>query len=79
MLLPEARELLGQKLEQLKNYKDEDQIAINARDLRSFGIDVNPAIPGGNPVFLTVGDLRAVAVEEAVQPVEEDCGCPELE
>jgi hypothetical protein len=76
---PEARELLGQKLEQLKNFQDNDQIAINARDLRAFGMDVSPEIPGGNPVFLTVGDLRAVAVVEEVQPVKEDCGCPETE
>jgi hypothetical protein len=76
---PEARELLGQKIEQLKNYRNEDQIAINAKDLRSFGIDVSPKITGGNPVFLTVGDLRALAVVEEVQPVKEDCGCPETE
>lgn len=76
---PEARKLLGEKLDQLKNFKDGDQIAINAKDLRSFGMDVNPLIPGANPVFLTVGDLRAVAVVEEVQPVVEDCGCPETE
>ena len=76
---PEARELLGQKIEQLKHFNDNDQIAINARDLRSFGMDVDPGIPAGNPVFLTVGDLRAVASVEDVQPVEEDCGCPEME
>ena len=76
---PEARELLGQKLDQLKAYKDDDRIAINARDLRAFGIHVNPGIPDGNPVFLTVGQLRDVAVEESVEPVVEDCGCPELE
>lgn len=76
---PEARVLLGQKLDQLKSYKDDDQIAINARDLRAFGIPVDSAIPGGNPVFLTVGQLRDVATEESVEPVIEDCGCPEME
>lgn len=76
---PEARELLGQKLDQLKAYKDGEQIAVNARDLRAFGIHVNPGIPDRNPVFLTVGQLRDVATEESVEPVVEDCGCPSEE
>lgn len=76
---PGARLLLGEKLEQLKAYKNEDQIAINARDLRAFGFQVDETIPDGNPVFLTVGNLREIASEEAIEPVVEDCGCPELE
>jgi len=76
---PEAKELLGQKLEQLKRFDDKDQIAVNARDLRAFGIEVAQGTPDRNPVFLTVGDLRAVASKEEVQPVEDDCGCPEME
>lgn len=76
---PEARELLGQKIEQLKQFKDSDEVAINARDLRAFNFEVDSKIPDGNPVFLTVGDLRAVATAESVEPIEEDCGCPKTE
>ena len=78
-MTPEAKVLLGEKIEQLKHYKDEDRIAINARDLRAFGHPVAEEIPPLNPVFLTVGDLRAIASKEQVEPVVEDCGCPETE
>jgi hypothetical protein len=76
---PEAKELLGQKIEQLKKFRDSDEIAINARDLRAFNFEVDSTIPDSNPMFLTVSDLRAVAAAESIEPVEEDCGCPKTE
>ena len=78
-MTPEAKVLLDEKIEQLKIFKDEDQIAINARDLRGFGMQVDEKIPAGNPVFLTVGELRALAGIEPSEPVVQDCGCPGTE
>lgn len=78
-MTPEAKVLLDEKIQQLRSYKDEDQIGINARDLRAFGMQVDPSIPGGHPVFLTVGELRALAGIEPSEPVVQDCGCPGTE
>jgi hypothetical protein len=76
---PEAKELLGQKLEQLAPYGDEQEIAINARDLRAFGFQIPAETPDSVPVALRVKDLRQVAASADVAPVVEDCGCPEKE
>jgi len=78
-MTPEARILLGQKMTQLERYSDDHEIGINARDLRAFGMDVPESINPGAAVLLTVGQLRALAVEEAVVPVEDDCGCDDKE
>jgi hypothetical protein len=75
-MTPEAKQLLGEKIEQLKIYPDEHDIAINARDLRAFGLEVPEHIPGGTPVFLKVKDLRQLAEVSDVEPIVEDCGCP---
>ena len=78
-MTPEARQLLGEKIEQLKNYPDNHDIGINARDLRAFGMEVPAEVAGGVAVFLKVKDLRDLAIVEEVEPIEEDCGCSEKE
>ena len=78
-MTPEARELLGQKIEQLKRYPDDHEIGINARDLRAFGMDIPEQIAPGAAVLLKVKDLRVLAAAEQVEPVVEDCGCDEKE
>ena len=75
-MTPEAKVLLDEKIEQLKVFKDDSQIAVNARDLRAFGMQVPETIPPGNPVFLSVGELRNLAGIEPSESVIEDCGCP---
>lgn len=78
-MTPEAKVLLDEKIQQLQSFLDKDEIAINARDLRAFGMQVDESVPDGNPVFLTVGELRDLAGIEPSDPVVQDCGCPGTE
>lgn len=60
---------LREVIEELKNYPDEKEVAINARDLREIGAKIDAKIPEGRPVKVLLGTVREL-VKQNPEPID---------